>query len=143
MGKIGKDFKSLIAGEDGTGVEPEDFKTEVANALKEGLITKPEGALLIATKMNADKKGSEMVDSQEKDVNKIKQNEVYNSIEEEIAAKKEKEEKERSAYTFHWRCEDCGNTNFRIQKRAPKWYMHIDKYRCTECKSRNLTVWKE
>ena len=95
MGKIGKDFKSLIAGEDGTDVQPEDFKTEVANALKEGLITKPEGALLIATKMNADKKGSEMIDNQEKDVKKIKQDEVYNSIEEEIAAKKEKEEKER------------------------------------------------
>lgn len=63
--------------------------------------------------------------------------------EEVLKEKKEKEEKERSAYTFHWRCEDCGNTNFRIQKRAPKWYMHIDKYRCTECKSRNLTVWKE
>ena len=95
MGKIGKDFKGLIAGEDGTNTEPEDFKTEVANALKEGLITKPEGALLIATKMNADKKGSEMIDSQEKDVKKIKQDELYNSIEEELAAKKEKEEKER------------------------------------------------
>ena len=95
MGKIGKDFKSLIAGEDGTGIEPEDFKTEVANALKAGIITKPEGALLIATKMNADKKGSEMTEKQEKDVKKIKQDEVYNSIEEELAAKKEKEEKER------------------------------------------------
>ena len=95
MGKIGKDFKSLIAGEDGTGIEPEDFKTEVAKALKEGLITKPEGALLIATKMNADKKGGEMIDNQEQDVKKIKQDEVYNSIEEELAAKKEKEEKER------------------------------------------------
>ena len=95
MGKICKDFKSLIAGEDGTGTEPEDFKTEVAKALKEGLITKPEGALLIATKMNADKKGSEMIDSQEKDVKKIKQDEVYDTIEEEIATKKEKEEKER------------------------------------------------
>lgn len=95
MGKISKDFKGLIAGEDGTNTEPEDFKTEVANALKEGIITKPEGALLIATKMNADKKASEMIENQEKDVKKIKQDEVYNSIEEEIAAKKEKEEKER------------------------------------------------
>ena len=95
MGKIGKDFKGLIAGEDGTGTEPEDFKTEVANALKDGVITKTEGALLIATKMNVDKKGSEMIDNQEKDVKKIKQDELYNSIEEEIAAKKEKEEKER------------------------------------------------
>lgn len=95
MGKIGKDFKSLIAGEDGTGTEPDDFKTEVANALKEGLISKPEGALLIATKLNADKKGSDIVENQEKDVKKIKQDEVYESIEEELAAKKEKEDAER------------------------------------------------
>ena len=95
MGKIGKDFKSLIAGEDGTNTEPDDFKSEVANALKQGLITKPEGALLIATKLNADKKGTEIIENQEKDVKKIKQDEVYNSIEEELAAKKEKEEMER------------------------------------------------
>ena len=95
MGKIGKDFKSLIAGEDGSATEPDDFKSEVAKALKEGIITKPEGALLIATKLNADKKGSEIIENQEKDVKKIKQDEVYNSIEEEMAAKKEKEEKER------------------------------------------------
>ena len=95
MGKLGKDFKSLIAGEDGSDAIPEDFKTEVANALKKGIISKPEGALLIATKMNTDKKASEMAESQEKDVKKIKQDEVYESIEEELAAKKEKEEKER------------------------------------------------
>ena len=73
MGKLGKDFKSLIAGEDGSDAIPEDFKTEVANALKKGIISKPEGALLIATKMNTDKKASAMAESQENDVKKIKQ----------------------------------------------------------------------
>lgn len=95
MGKIGKDFKGLITGEDGSANEPEDFKTEVAESVKTGLITKPEGALLIATKLSVDKKGAELVEKQEKDVKKINQEEVYNSIEEELAAKKEKEEKER------------------------------------------------
>lgn len=95
MGKIGKDFKSLVAGEDGTNTEPEDFKKEVTSALKDGIITKPEGALLIATKLKVDKDAVQLTDNQEKDVKKINPNEVYNSLEEELAAKKEKEEKER------------------------------------------------
>lgn len=61
----------------------------------------------------------------------------------EEVLKEKQEREEKSTYTFHWRCEDCGNTNFRIQKRAPKWYMHIDRYRCTKCKSHNLITWKE
>lgn len=66
--------------------------------------------------------------------------------EEVLKEKKEREEKvikERNAYIFHWRCEDCGSTNFRIQKRAPKWYMHINECRCSVCKSHNLIAWKE
>ena len=61
----------------------------------------------------------------------------------EEVLKEKKEREERASYTFHWCCEDCGNTNFCIQKRAPKWYYHINMYQCTECKSHNLTVWKE
>ena len=95
MGKIGKDFKSLVVGEDGTNTEPEDFKKEVTSALKEGIITKPEGALLIATKLNVDKEATQLVTNQENDVKKINPNELYDSLEEELAAKKEKEEKER------------------------------------------------
>lgn len=95
MGRLGRDFKGLITGEDGSNNEPEDFKTEVAQSVKAGIITKPEGALLIATKLNVDKKGSELIEKQEKDVKKIKQDELYDSLEEELAAKKEKEEKER------------------------------------------------
>lgn len=140
MGKISKDFKGLIAGEDGTGTEPEDFKSEVAAALKEGIITKPEGALLIATKLNADKKGSEMIESQEKDVKKIKQDEVYNSLEEELAAKKEKEEKERKrrekeAMIARQMAEatkkktTTGGTSKKIESKEEEIIQHPDKIR--------------
>jgi uncharacterized protein YjaZ len=66
--------------------------------------------------------------------------------EEVLKEKKEREEKaakERNAYIFHWRCEDCGSTNFRIRKKAPKWYMHIDRCRCSVCNGHNLIVWKD
>ena len=40
MGNIAQDAKKLILGNDGSDKEPVDFKTELENAIKAGLITK-------------------------------------------------------------------------------------------------------
>ena len=55
MGKLGKDVKNLILGNDGSDKEPVDFKTELQNAIKAGLITKADGTLLITSRTNCDK----------------------------------------------------------------------------------------
>ena len=42
LGRIAQDAKNLILGNDGSDKEPVDFKTELQNAIKAGLITKAE-----------------------------------------------------------------------------------------------------
>ena len=95
MGKLGKDVKDLIVGNDGADKEPDDFKTELQKAIDNGLISKSDGTLLITSRMNADKLADIISKSQEKGVTLAKDAKEFNSPEEELEYKKEKEEKER------------------------------------------------
>ena len=95
MGKLGKDTKDLLIGNDGSEKEPKDFKSELQDAINDGLVKKADGTLMITDRLNVDKSGEKMIKEQEKGVKKIKDNEVYDTIEEELEAEKRKEEKAR------------------------------------------------
>jgi len=93
LGKLSKDARDLLIGKDGSEKEPNDFKTELQNAIKNGIINKTDGTLLITTRMNVDKMGEKINKAQENAVRKIKDNELYNSLEEELDAKREEDMK--------------------------------------------------
>lgn len=95
MGKLGKDAKDLLIGKDGSENEPKDFKTELEESIKAGILTKAEGTLLVTARMNVDKLGENIDKHQLDAVKRIKSGEVYENAEEEKAAIKKKEEKER------------------------------------------------
>ena len=94
MGKLGKDAKDLLIGNDGPEA-PKDFKSELQNAIKDGIIKKSEGSILLEAKVNGDKRGETIIKKQEDYVKRIKDNEVYDSSEQEEEARKKKEEKEK------------------------------------------------
>lgn len=95
MGDLGKDAKDLLIGKDNSEAEPDDFKSELQNAIKEQKTTKADGTLLITARETVDKFGA-LIDKRQIDgVKKIKDDEVYESAEEELEAKKKKEEKKR------------------------------------------------
>lgn len=54
---------------------------------------------------------------------------------EQIRAKRRVEYK-----LYKGKCLDCGNEFGQRGKRKPKWYSHIDNYKCSHCKSNNLIV---
>lgn len=95
MGKLGKDAKDLIIGKDGSEKEPDDFKPELQNAIKHGIVTKADGTLLITARDNSDKLGLAIDKKQVDAVKRIKDNELYDSAEEELEAMKKKEEKKK------------------------------------------------
>ena len=101
MGRIAQDAKNLILGNDGSDKEPVDFKTELQNAIKAGLITKTDGTLLITSRTNCDKLAELITKSEEKEVIKAaKENGIEfdtpeEAIEYEKEEKKKKEEKDR------------------------------------------------
>ena len=95
MGKLGKDAKDLLIGKDGSEKEPDDFKPELQNAIKHGIVTKADGTLLITARDNSDKLGIAIDKKQVDAVKKIKDNELYDSAEEELEAMKKKEEKKK------------------------------------------------
>ena len=95
MGKLGKDAKDLIIGKDGSEKEPDDFKPELQNAIKHGIVTKADGTLLITARDNSDKLGQAIDKKQVDAVKRIKDNELYDSAEEELEAMKKKEEKKK------------------------------------------------
>ena len=101
MGRIAQDAKNLILGNDGSDKEPVDFKTELQNAIKTGLITKADGTLLITSRTNCDKLAELITKSEEKEVIKAaKENGIEfdtpeEAIEYEKEEKKKKEEKDR------------------------------------------------
>ena len=92
---LGQDAKNLILGNDGSDKEPVDFKTELQNAIKEGLINKADGTLLITARANCDKLGDLISRTEEKEIVKAsKENSrEFNSLEEELEYNKEKEKK--------------------------------------------------
>ncbi len=94
---LGQDAKDLILGNDGSDKEPDDFKTELQRAIKEGLITKADGTLLITSRTNVDKLAELISKAEEKDViNASKElGRQFDSLEEELAYKEEKEKKEK------------------------------------------------
>lgn len=94
MGKLSKDAKDLLIGNDGSEKEPNDFKTELQDAIKTGTVTKSDGTLLITARMNVDKLGEKIDKNQEKGVKKIKDN-SYDTPEELEAEDKEKKDKEK------------------------------------------------
>ena len=65
---LGQDAKDLILGNDGSDKEPVDFKTELQNAIKAGLITKADGTLLITSRTNCDKLADLIARAEEKEV---------------------------------------------------------------------------
>ena len=101
MGRIAQDAKNLILGNDGSDKEPVDFKSELQNAIKAGLITKADGTLLITSRTNCDKLAELITKSEEKEVIKAaKENGIEfdtpeEAIEYEKEEKKKKEEKDR------------------------------------------------
>jgi len=104
MGDLAKDTKNLILGNDGSEKEPVDFKTELQDAIKKGLITKADGTLLITSRTNCDKLGELITKTEEKDVIKASREEgiEFETLEEakEYAEnmeekKEDKEKKER------------------------------------------------
>lgn len=95
MGRLGKDAKNLLIGNDGSQNEPDDFKTELDNAIKKGVVTKSDGTLLITSRIKVDKFGDEITNNQEKDIKNINSRESYDTLEEELEAEKKKKEKEK------------------------------------------------
>lgn len=98
MGRIAKDAKNLILGNDGSDKEPVDFKTELQNAIKAGLITKAEGTLLITSRTNCDKFGELIARNSEKEVARAAKGDgvEFDTPEEALEYEKEKkDEKER------------------------------------------------
>lgn len=95
MGDLGKDAKDLLIGKDNSETEPDDFKSELQSAIKEEKISKADGTLLITARETTDKFGALIDKRQIDDVKKIKDDEVYESAEEELEAKKKKEEKKK------------------------------------------------
>lgn len=95
MGKLGKDAKDLLIGKDGSEKEPNDFKPELQSAIKNGIVTKADGTLLITARDNSDKLGLAIDKKQVDAVKKIKDDELYDSAEEEKEAMKKKEEKKK------------------------------------------------
>lgn len=106
MGDLAKDAKNLILGKDGSEKDPIDFKTELQNAIKSGLITKADGTLLITSRTNCDKLGESITKSEEKDVIKagkeegiefetLEEAKAYEEAKEEKKEDKEKKERER------------------------------------------------
>lgn len=95
MGKLAKDAKDLLVGSDGSDKEPNDFKSELQAAIKDGTVSKSDGTLLITSRMNTDKLAEKMEKRQLEGLKKAKDGVVYDSPEEELEAKKEKAEKER------------------------------------------------
>ena len=88
---LGKDAKNLILGNDGSDKDPDDFKTELQNAIKAGLINKADGTLLITSRTNCDKLGNLISRTEEKEVIKAgKENgKEFDSLEEEVEYNKE------------------------------------------------------
>jgi len=96
LGKLGKDAKDLIIGNDGSTKEPNDFKSELQEAIKNGVVSKSDGTLLITSRMNVDKLGEKIEKEQEKGVVAIlKDGKSFDTPEEEMQYRKEKEEEER------------------------------------------------
>ena len=95
MGNLAKDAKDLLIGKDGSEKEPNDFKPELQNAIKHGIISKANGTLLITAREASDKLGNTIDKKQIDAVKKIKDNELYDSAEEELEAMKKKEEKKK------------------------------------------------
>ena len=95
MGNLAKDAKDLLIGKDGSEKEPNDFKPELQNAIKNGIISKANGTLLITAREASDKLGNTIDKKQIDAVKKIKDNELYDSAEEELEAIKKKEQKKK------------------------------------------------
>ena len=97
MGRIGKDTKDLILGNDGSEKEPVDFKTELQNAIKAGLITKADGTLLITSRTNCDKLAELIMKSEMREVIKAGKEDgrEFDTLEEAKEYEKEKDEKEK------------------------------------------------
>jgi hypothetical protein len=93
LGKLAKDAKDLILGNDNSDKEAEDFKTELQKAINSGVISKSDGTLLITSRTNADKMGEELLKRIEKDLTLARDGKEFDTAEEALEYEKEKEEK--------------------------------------------------
>ena len=92
---LGQDAKDLILGNDGSDKEPVDFKTELQNAIKAGLITKADGTLLITSRTNCDKLADLIARAEEKEVTAASKESGREYEESHKKEEKEKEDKRR------------------------------------------------
>ena len=97
MGRLAQDAKNLILGNDGSDKEPLDFKTELQNAIKAGLITKADGTLLITSRTNCDKLAELIARTEEKEVTKASKEDgkEFETSEELERYEEEKKEEKR------------------------------------------------
>jgi hypothetical protein len=95
LGRLSKDAKDLLIGKDGSEKEPNDFKAELQEAIKNGVVSKSDGTLLITSRMNADKLGEKIEKDQIKDVTSAKDGREFDTPEEEREYSKKKEDELR------------------------------------------------
>ena len=97
MGKLVNDAKDLLLGNDGSENEPDDFKVELEKAIRNGLISKADGTILITSRNSSDKLGELIYQEEKKEIINSAKDNGFESPEEEKAYKeKKKKEKERN-----------------------------------------------
>ena len=128
MGRLAQDAKNLILGNDGSDKEPDDFKTELQNAIKAGLITKADGTLLITSRTNVEKLAELISRTEEKEVIKAgKEKGIENEPFEEVKNKKEKEEKKKEQERVKKVQKDSLEKQIEASKNATKAKMEAEK----------------
>lgn len=128
MGRLAQDAKNLILGNDGSDKEPLDFKTELQNAIKAGLVTKADGTLLITSRTNTDKFADLISRTEEKEVIKAgKETGRENDFSEELEKKKEKEEKKREEERKEKVQKDSLEQQIEASKRVTKAKIEAEK----------------
>ena len=95
MGQFSQDIKDFILGNDGSDKEPDDLKTEIARAIKEGIITKAEAAELMSALESIKKLAKKLDDGWIKEIKDAEHAREFDTPEEAIEYEKEKEEKRK------------------------------------------------
>ena len=128
MGRLAQDAKNLILGNDGSDKEPLDFKTELQNAIKAGLITKADGTLLITSRTNCDKFADLIARTEEKEVIKAgKETGRENEPVQELEEKKEKDKKKREEERIEKTQKESLEQQIEASKNATKAKMEAEK----------------
>ena len=95
LGQFSQDIKDFILGNDGSDKEPDDLKTEIARAIKEGIITKAEASELMTALESLKKLAKKLDDGWIKEIKDAEHAREFDTPEEAMEYEKEKEEKRR------------------------------------------------